>query len=92
MHTVQVHCVVNNAGLAIPSMPDDPAEKVAAFRKFLAVNLEGGSLMLLDILVARLVCAINTKDALVEKQRELPTASGTPCACAEEHFTSKGRG
>ncbi|KAK9867549.1 hypothetical protein WJX84_004163 [Apatococcus fuscideae] len=41
----QVHCVVNNAGLAIPSMPDDPAEKVAAFRKFLAVNLEGAFIL-----------------------------------------------
>ena len=40
---MQVNCVVNNAGLAIPVMPEDPSERAASFRKFLAVNLEGMS-------------------------------------------------
>ncbi|KAK9821047.1 hypothetical protein WJX74_005667 [Apatococcus lobatus] len=41
----QVNCIVNNAGLAIPVMAEDPSERIASYRKFLAVNLEGAFIL-----------------------------------------------
>ena len=69
MLAVQVNCVVNNAGLAIPYLDEDPTKRLESYRKFLSVNLVGMAAIYAMLTSAMLLWGLVSADVLSSRHQ-----------------------